>query len=238
LLTGLMILVDKRGICHDNRQMELDKVNIDCYKPKRWRDASTLIRVYIIFALYVIISVLYCRGQELIITEHDFTNQEYSFSDVKKFIGKFKNNRMTDEQVWFGYWQCRSFLIHPLIWLSTMEKETSIVSVPISTTNNYKWREHRAMGYGLIKHKIVSGKKYYNFGFYEVQVHSGVKCLRKWFDDYKAPLIMSVNNGDATISVNDKVTYAITRYTPHTKANDSFLAIYSKFKNIWDGDKN
>lgn len=175
-------------------------------------------------------------------SDYEFTNQNYTINNIKSFLKKFPKNKLTDEQVWFGYYQCRAYSIHPLIWFSTMEKEVGIVSCITNEWKDYrkyKWREHRCMGYGLINSTRIKGKKYYKYGFYEVQVHQGIKGYRKLFKEADLFLnepetIFPIDDGMEFVLVTDRAEYALVRYTPHRKGCEDFIKIYRGFKAIWE----
>jgi hypothetical protein len=192
--------------------------------------------------LYIVIIIIFwffgffaarCSANEILITDFQFTNQNYSLNKIHRFIKKFPNNKFTDKQVYFINWQCRAWTINPLPVLATMEKETSIISVP-DNVNSYKWREHRAMGYGLINSTRSNGKKYYKYGFFDIQIHQGVRILRKLFDEYIINYKLKIDDGKKVVTLKNASTYALYRYTPYTKGNEDFKKIYLKFKNIWN----
>jgi glycine/serine hydroxymethyltransferase len=144
---------------------------------------------------------------------------------------------MTDDDIYFLVWQCKAFRIHPIIAMSFQEKESSTISNP-DHLGKYNWRYHRAYGYALIESTWhEDGKKYYKFGHFTVQCHSGVKAIRKSFDRWQKKeyncIDMKINNGNKTVQVDTVVDYILFRYTPFDHGKEDFMKIYSKFREKW-----
>jgi hypothetical protein len=143
---------------------------------------------------------------------------------------------MTDEEIYHLWWTCNAFVAHPVITLSVMEKESSLVSNPESI-GKYKWRHHRCMGYGLIYTTWNDSGKFYKYGTYEVQVHCGIKAIRKsfdrWYEKEYNCIDMKINAGKDVVQVDTVIDYILYRYTPYTHGKEDFMKIYKKFSERW-----
>jgi len=160
----------------------------------------------------------------------------YTLNDVSRFILSYPNNKLTAEEVYFFVWQCKAFTIHPLMALTILEKESSLVTNPVGM-GRYNFRHHRAFGYNLIASTWTSTGKYYQFGFFTVQCHSGIKALRKSIDRWerkKYKLVsMSVNDGEKQ-DVDNVLDYLLLRYTPYSKCITNYKKIFAKFEARWN----
>ncbi|HXE71278.1 MAG TPA: hypothetical protein VNO81_01355, partial [Candidatus Nitrosotenuis sp.] len=124
--------------------------------------------------------------------------------------------------------------VNPLVILSTLEKETSLVS---ATSSPPRWRMRSAMGYGY--HDGGGRPRKSSFAW---QVDKGTELLRQLFDEARSgvsfPTTLRVDYGRHRITVRNAATYALYRYTPHTVdtglgvvggGNYNFRSVYQRF---------
>lgn len=103
--------------------------------------------------------------------------------------------------------------INPRVILATLEKENHLLS---RTRTPERWVMRSAMGFAYSDGGGTAGR-HSNFRY---QVEGGARLLRQLYDegaDVKFPTARSVDYGHRTVKVNNAATWALLRYTPHTR---------------------
>ena len=222
--------------------MELDKVKVYHYKPKMCRDTKLLIRLFFIIGLYVIISIIFCRAQEIIISDHDFANQDYNLQEVIDFVALFLNNKLTRKQIIFIVNQCEYSDLHPLTIFAWMEKESGIFINP-PPEPRYSHLLNLCMGYGLHYRKRMYGKKNYKYYSFEVQILLTAIKFRIFMNSWQPGKSIYIKNLRANIIPKNKSTFAILTMNPFYGKNNThnreragaelFRNIYYKLYITW-----
>lgn len=169
------------------------------------------------------------------VTPYNITNQDYNLNDVSRFVRSFDNNKLTDSDIYHIWYNCQAWKIHPLIALSFLEKETSLISNP-EEMGRYNWRKNRAMGYGLLEQTWTDKHKFYKHGNFQIQVYCGIKAIHKsfnrWYNKKLSVVPFEIKDGEP-VQIDNVMDYILYRYTPYIHGKTSFDSIYSKFNRIW-----
>ncbi len=103
--------------------------------------------------------------------------------------------------------------INPRIVLATLEKENGLVSRHSQAPS---WMMRSAMGYAYDDRGGTAGRH----STFTSQVEKGTRLLRSLYDEgstHKMPVRMRVDYNHRTIRVDNAATYALMKYTPHTR---------------------
>jgi hypothetical protein len=185
------------------------------------------------------------RTKTHMISNAEFTNQNWTHEQVTKFVKHWKNNKLHKWDIKVICDAARKHRIHPLVVLTKMEQEQSMIrNYSPGSKNSYRKRYIRAMAYGLSIKRIVKGKKYYPHEGYYKQVTRGTKCLRKFYDKYEDGMNHPINYNKEFVYPENAATYSLYVYCPFyglysnhgitCRGNELFIVIYKEFKGVWN----
>lgn len=155
------------------------------------------------------------RPPEHLISDYDFTNQDFTYVRILFFVNSFSNNRLTEGEVKWIVSRCRYYGVNAWVVLVQLQKESSLIGNLARL--DYDVRKGRAMGYSCAT--VGTNAKGYNIGKYHdfyLQVDLGIRTLRKWFDHYtnvRGRPIM-VYSSEKKIVPQNAATYSLYKYTP------------------------
>lgn len=199
-----------------------------------------------IFVLFLLFTALLLPSNVLLISDYDFTNQDYTWRQYLAFYENFPACRLNYSQKEMIYRAARVNTLHPLVLMAKLQNETDLIQ-NVGGTNKYSWRLNRAMGYGMIRHWWEDNRKYkfYKYGGYDLQVWLAAELLRKSFDDYSKydnAIIKLMCNGEK-ILVENAATYSLYVYNPfygtHSKygykstGNKLFEIVFNRYLKLW-----
>lgn len=130
---------------------------------------------------------------------------------VKSYLAGFTENGRTAAEIIAE--SSVAHQINPRIILTTMEKETNLVS---RAGQPERWRLRSAMGFAYNDSGSSAGRR----STFTYQVEQGARLLRELYNEGTAmafPASKKVDYGRRTIKVNNAATWALMRYTPHTR---------------------
>jgi len=128
-----------------------------------------------------------------LISDRDFTNQNFNYNDVSNFIRKeFPTCRYSAQDIkWITYW-CYSQKINALVVLAKLQQEQG--TLDLGNTNYYEFRYRTAMGARIFSYHTKKFRlKYYGF---DKQIEWGCKILRWYFEDYEPGNEILLEDGD------------------------------------------
>jgi hypothetical protein len=165
--------------------------------------------------IFILITGFSFSSEKKIISNHDFTNQNWTVEQVGIFLRSFANNKMTNREIVILSTQARRRVLNILMLLAKMEIESSIVENNGHSPYEYNHLRDRAMGYGDTRSISVDGKRQHIFGGYSVQVYLACLSLRKHFDecDFSREIILKCS-GNRFIPFN-QATFSLYIYTPY-----------------------
>ncbi len=125
----------------------------------------------------------------------------------------------------------RIYGINPVVILSTIQKEESLVE----SNTNFDYRVRWAMGYGICDGCDSNDPALQKYAGFTNQVYSGTWQLKTNY------LVWAVNgscwNVGKTMMIDgqaikfaNRATSSLYRYTPHLSGNESFYNVYSRYK--------
>lgn len=125
----------------------------------------------------------------------------------------------------------RMYGINPVVILSTIQKEESLVE----SNTNFDYRVRWAMGYGVCDGCDSNDPALQHYAGFTNQVYSGTWQLKinytVWAangSDWNVGKTMMID-GQA-VRFSNHATSALYRYTPHLSGNESFVRVYSSYK--------
>lgn len=151
-------------------------------------------------------------SQEYIVSDYDYTNQEYTFKQVLSFVKSYPNNKLTYSDVEVVYRWCVVYEINIIMAFAVMQKESDLLWN--NSKEKYDWRKSRAFGYGLAKNFRRDGLKFYRYGGYEIQTYFAIKTMRKLFDEWEEGMEKEVLDLGKNIIPDNAGTYSLYRYCP------------------------
>ena len=165
-------------------------------------------------------------SKTFLISDHDYTNQNFTRVQTIYFINSFKKNRMSLSDKVAIYRNAKFYRINVLAILARMQCETDIVELDrTDTIKSYPWRYNMAMSYGILPkyRKRIDGSTYYLYYGYQVQLRMGVRLMRKAFDQFDHERDIKLYCIDEVISPINAATYANYIYNP-------YYGVHKKFK--------
>jgi hypothetical protein len=152
------------------------------------------------------------QNMNYILSDSQFTNENWTTEQVYRFVKSWPNNKFTDYDIDLIANTCKTYGIHPLIVFIKMEQEQNLVRN--NSVAPYTKRRFRAMAYGLSIKKYINGKKIYVHGGFTKQVTRGVKLLRKAFDQWKEGMSIEIDFGEHVARPTNAATWSLYVYTP------------------------
>ena len=185
------------------------------------------------------------KQRDYLISDAEFTNSNWTRKQVVSFLKSWKYNKLSRSDIDTICYAAKTNKIHPIIILTKMEQEQSMVrNMCPNAKSLYNKRHRRAMAYGLSIKKYIKGKKYYPHEGYYKQVTRGTKCLRKFFDLYKKGITHPINYGKNKAYPKNAATYSLYVYCPFyglydnhgvkCRGNVLFITLYKQFKERWN----
>lgn len=176
-------------------------------------------------------------SRELLLSDNDFINQNFTYIQTKKFFNSFPNNKLTDGQIRLIYDECKKNRISILVVSAKLEQEGSIVrnDSPLP----YNQRLNRCMGAKLTV--IKNGKcPYENF---ESQIKIGINTLRKHYNTSSKYIMLDFGQG--LVLPKNNATYSLYKYCPIYDeydvgngklyiGNRIFIKLYFIMDNQWE----
>jgi hypothetical protein len=223
------------------RTMPRKEIKVDPMKKyKRFDIAMVVLILGIILALGI--NECHSAPPKMLITDYDFTNQNWHDKQLLAFFDAFEYCKLSISQKYFIHDVCREQVLHPLVIITKMQMEMSIIDNRVS--GRYVFRERWCMAYGMNITHIKNGKKYWYYGGYKRQIWYAAKRMVKidWLFDHgdKVKLVCIKDY----IEPDNGATYVLYRYTPYygwikykghrIKGNINFKHIYWKYRSIWD----
>jgi len=155
----------------------------------------------------------FTQNYKKLISDEQFTDQNWNDSDIFKFIHSFPNNKMTDSQIKHLIKECRRTKINIWVAMAQIQKESSLIVN--NTSFDYTWRVNAAMGYAaaVIKTLEDGTRITANYGF-EIQITKGLDCMRKWFDHYEPEATITLLSYEGAIKPANAASYSLYKYTP------------------------
>jgi hypothetical protein len=176
-----------------------------------------IIIICIIFVLSFLIS-----DETFYINDYNFTNQNYNIKKVWKFVKTFKYRALDYADVEVIVRGCHLEKIHPLVVLVKMQTESGLLNVKDRTFLEIRHLRHRAMAYGIYKNFRIEGKKFYEFGGYDIQVFMAIKLFRKLFNGYKKGKSLFIYDLGRRVIPENASTYSLMRYMPFYGHHDYY----------------
>jgi len=154
-----------------------------------------------------------------LISNEEFTDaQAMSVEDVQKllaeresFLADYEENGVSAATMVVN--AASGHQVNPRIILATLEKEAGLLS---RKSDPPRWLLRSAMGYAYNDGGGTAGRR---SGF-AYQVDNGTRLMRELYDEgvkMQMPAKKSVDYGKRTIRINNAATWALMRYTPHTR---------------------
>jgi hypothetical protein len=165
-----------------------------------------------ILILFILIGIIFA-SEGYIISDYDYTNQNYTFQQVWKFVKSYRHSALTYDEVETIVRYCHVFKINPIMALGRLQFESDLLVMSQQSTN-IKWLKHRAMGYGLYIHIRRDGLKMYKFGGFDIQVYKGIELMRKAFDRWDNTKRIYIKDLKRKVKPENAATYALYYYTP------------------------
>jgi hypothetical protein len=163
---------------------------------------------------YIILLISFTYATETyILSDYDYTNQDYTFQQVWRFVKSYKNTALNYDDVETIVRYCHVFKISPILALGRLQFESDLL-VMSQKHKSIKWLKHRAMGYGLYIHIRRDGVKMYKWGGFDIQAYKGIELMRKAFDRYDGTKIVQVKDLKRKVKPKNAATYAMYYYTP------------------------
>lgn len=222
--------------------MKFKSENIYHYKRKLGPAEKLLLKLFIVLIVLIIISTKLAYSQELIISDYDFTNQNYNYHQVYDFIKSFPKNKLTKNQVRFICNQCEYFEIFPIVAIAWFQKESGLISNP-PPEPRYTKILNLCGGYGLSYRKRLYGQKVYKYYSFHVQVLLTIAAMRKYFDNWQSGKSVFVKNLNKKIVPDNAASYSILTLNPYWGENkefkkvssgaELFMLLYNGFINKW-----
>ena len=153
-----------------------------------------------------------------LISDYDFTNQNFTYEQTEKFVKSFTRCILSDSHIRVIYNDAKKYTINILVVLTKLEQENSIVINSLGT-NNINKRLSRCMAAGLAVKKVdpVTGKKRCPYIGFEIQMDLGCKILRKHFDAWEPGTQKHLHFGETdegVITPVNAATHSLYMYTP------------------------
>lgn len=222
--------------------MKLDRIKVYHYKPRTDPRVKLFLKIFLIAIVIILVSIKVCNGDPgFLISDHEFTNQDFNFEQTKKFIKQFKKNKYSTNQVYTIYEAARYYKINVLVVLSKIQQESG--TVKNYNTNRYAWRMNRAMSYGMYIKETIKGRRYYKYAGFEAQIWNGAQALRVYYNNWRPGEKITLKNNDDIIIPHNAATYSLYCYTPfygvhntynrQAAGNIIFLKIYQNLKSLW-----
>jgi hypothetical protein len=127
------------------------------------------------------------------------------------FLATYKESGRLASQIIYDAAQASH--VNPRVILATLEKENSLIS---RQSKPAAWVMRSAMGYGYDDGGGTAGRH----STFAWQVGRGSQLLRSLYDEgvqQSLPMKMRVDYGHRRLRVNNAATYALMKYTPHTR---------------------
>jgi len=99
----------------------------------------------------------------------------------------------------------QEYKINPIVLLATLQKENGLVQAQAATQKQLDW----AFGAGATDSGRIS-----SYSGLQKQVLGAARILRRWHD--AQPTELTVNYGTEKLAPENKATFALYKYTPHT----------------------
>ena len=131
--------------------------------------------------LLIMLPVLLSATETFVISDYDYTNQDYTFQQIWKLNKSFKKSALNYDNVETIVRYCTVYTINPIIVLARLQFESDLLYRAVPKLS-LKWLKHRAMGYRLIYSIRRDGIKMYKYGGFDIQVYKGIELMRKYFD--------------------------------------------------------
>jgi hypothetical protein len=173
-----------------------------------------------------------------IISDYDFTNQNYNLFNIYSFFSNYKECKLNEWQKYCIYKYSKQYKINALIVITKLEQENNLISESMNY-GKLKHRLSRAMGYAVHEGSTIKDK----FAYYQHQIHYSVKALRKRFDLWKKGKRILLKCSNKKITPVNASTYSLYIYCPfygkHNKygiterGNILFEDRYKRFKKKW-----
>lgn len=200
--------------------MKLNRVKVWYYKVPVSPKLKILI-IAIILLIVLGISSQFLHSQEYIISDYDFTNQEYNYNEVRDFIRTFPNNKFTDKEIKYLSRECDYSYIFPVAALAWFEKESGIIRNP-PPEPRYTKLKNLIGGYGLHYRKRLHGKKMYKYYSYEVQVKLTLAKFRQFFDAWVPGKSVYVKNLKRRVEPINAASFAVLTMNPMWGKNKEY----------------
>ena len=196
----------------------------------------------------IVISLILTKcvfGQEYLISDYDFTNQDYTFQKVVKFCNSYKNCQLNYSDIEKIVRHCHIYTINPVLVLAKMQMESDLIYRNM-TNKPVSYLKYRAMAYGMAKHFDRDGKRFCVYGGYDLQVYHAIRTFRKHFDEWTPNTKKEILDLKQEIITKNASTYALYRYTPFydehntynweysAMGNKQFVEMFEKFKKKWN----
>jgi len=201
--------------------------------------------VIIIYLIFIIFFICRANGQEYLISDYEFTNQNYTMQGVYKFCKSFKNNPLSYDDVEIIVRYCHLYTINPLPILIKMQMESDLLERNL-TNKTVRYLKIRAMGYGMAHNFRLGGLKHYEYGGYQIQIFHAIKRMREFLEEWEPGMKKYVIDLKKDIIPANASSYALYRYTPfygkHNEynwkydaiGNMAFSSLFRKYKMGWD----
>lgn len=205
----------------------------------RRKNGSFDIFSFLIMVLCFVLGVFAgrCSAQEFLISDFDFTNQEFTYSQTHEFITSFKNNIYTPKETKIIFNNARKKVINIIAFLAKIQMESG--TIKRLNTDRYKWRMSRVMAFGMY---IKENGEYKYLGF-EIQIDKGSAALRDYFNIWEKGKRVKLRNNNVIIIPLNASSYSLFCYTPffgehnmynrHAAGNSIFMKIFEDYKNKW-----
>ncbi|MCH7928842.1 MAG: hypothetical protein IID03_12815 [Candidatus Dadabacteria bacterium] len=198
-----------------------------------------------IFIIYFLLSFIY-TSELYIISDYDFTNQNFTFKQTSNFVKHWPHNRFTSNQIHIFYKASRIYQLHVLIPLTRASVEQDILENQF-IKKDYNRAMVFAMSYGLnIKTKDrKEGEPYFKYRGFKMQILKGCELKRKSFDLYYIGATRILLDENRTIIPKNAATYSSYWYTPYYGkhrhyenilmwGNELFELRYKRYKKAWN----
>jgi len=231
-------------IFNDMRYNYLMRKDRQIYKKRATWEAKVCLILLIFISLLLLSNML--RGQEYLISDYDFTNQDYTFQRVYRFVRSYKQCDLSYSDVEKVVRFCHIYTVNPVLVIAKMQMESDII-FRNTTNKSLSYLKYRAMAYGMIHHFDRDGKRFCKYGGYDYQVYFAIKTLRKHFDQWDNNTWTTVTDLKRNIMTDNAASHALYRYTPFygvhdtynwgmdVMGNEQFVILFNKFKSDWEG---
>lgn len=120
--------------------------------------------------------------------------------------------------------------VNPYVILATIQKEESIVE----SNTNFDYRAKWAMGYGVCDGCDSEDPALQKYAGFTKQVMDGTWQLKRNYSYWSSTGTYKVGNtitiDDSQVTIGNRATSALYRYTPHFHGNERFVELFSRYK--------